>query len=66
MAEHEPFVLSMRPKCCYCGELLLPGQPRWAGDLDGNPWHYACAEKAKRTTRQLPLSYGRKNTERHR
>lgn len=33
-----------RPLCCACGEPILAGQPRWAGDPELKPWHYACAE----------------------
>ncbi|WP_448190637.1 hypothetical protein [Azospirillum sp. sgz301742] len=56
MAQHDILTSSPRPHCRHCGDLILPGQPRWAGDPDGHAWHYACAEKANRTTRQPPLS----------
>jgi len=62
MAEHEIFASPSRPRCRHCGDLILPGQARWAGDPDGHPWHYACAEKAQKTTRQPPLSRHRPDT----
>lgn len=60
MAEHDVVASSPpRPRCQHCGDLILPGQARWAGDPQGLAWHYACAEKANKTTRQPPLSQGR-------
>ncbi len=35
-----------RPQCCACGQPLRTGEPHWAGDRQGKPWHYGCAEKA--------------------
>ncbi|HEY0836677.1 MAG TPA: hypothetical protein VGE72_22390 [Azospirillum sp.] len=32
--------------CCHCGQPVVAGQPRWAGDPDDRAWHYDCAEKA--------------------
>lgn len=42
--------LPARPVCCHCGKPLRPGEPHWAGDPAGRPWHYACAERAGVTT----------------
>ncbi|WP_207461509.1 hypothetical protein [Azospirillum sp. SYSU D00513] len=39
------------PVCCHCGKPIAPGQPRWAGDPEERPWHYACAEEAGRSTK---------------
>jgi hypothetical protein len=36
----------LHPMCCHCGLPVVPGQAHWAGDPEGRPWHYACAEKA--------------------
>jgi len=38
-----------RPICRCCGQPILKGQPHWAGDREGYPWHYACAEMARLT-----------------
>ncbi len=35
-----------RPHCFACGQPVRRGEPHWAGDRDGRPWHYACAERA--------------------
>lgn len=35
-----------RPRCCSCGQAMRLGEPQWAGDKQGRPWHYGCAEKA--------------------
>ena len=35
-----------RPLCCACGHPLRTGEPHWAGDRQGRPWHYGCAERA--------------------
>lgn len=35
-----------RPHCCSCGRPLRTGEPHWAGDREGRPWHYGCAERA--------------------
>ena len=35
------------PLCCRCGRPILAGQPHWAGDPAGRPWHYACAETGR-------------------
>jgi hypothetical protein len=32
--------------CRCCGLPVLRGQPHWAGDREGHPWHYECAERA--------------------
>lgn len=35
------------PKVCRgCGMPMQRGQAHWAGDREGHPWHYECAEKA--------------------
>lgn len=39
-----------RPLCRCCGLPILKGQAHWAGDREGVPWHYACAEEAGLTT----------------
>ena len=45
MNDNEPTV-PPRPHCCYCSRPLRTGEPHWAGDRQGRPWHYGCAEKA--------------------
>ena len=47
--------------CCYCNKPVMPGQPRWNGDIEGLSWHYSCAEQAGRTTpwsSRLPREIG--------
>ena len=66
MAEHEIFASPPRPRCRHCGDIILPGQARWAGDPNGHAWHYTCAETAQKTTRQPPLSQDRPNAWRYR
>ncbi|WP_211100203.1 hypothetical protein [Azospirillum halopraeferens] len=40
------------PICCHCGQPIEPARPHWAGDPEGRPWHYHCAE-SMRLTRPL-------------
>ena len=44
-----------RPLCCACGRPLRTGEPHWAGDRQGRPWHYGCAERAGLTYSWFPL-----------
>lgn len=49
------------PVCRYCKQRIHHGQARWAGDADGHPWHYRCAEVAGKTNspeRWLVRRYG--------
>lgn len=45
MNDNEP-TAPPRPHCFHCGQPLRAGEPHWAGDRQGRPWHYGCAEKA--------------------
>ena len=49
MNDNEP-TATPRPHCCYCSRPLRVGEPHWAGDRQGRPWHYGCAEKAGLTS----------------
>lgn len=58
----EPPTASQHPVCCHCGQPVLPGHPRWAGDPDLRPWHYACAEASgltERVTRGVAFRAGK-------
>ncbi len=41
--------------CRCCGLPVLRGQAHWAGDREGHPWHYACAEQSGLTMPWRPL-----------
>ncbi len=41
--------------CRCCGLPVLRGQPHWAGDREGYPWHYECAERTGLTIPWRPL-----------
>jgi len=55
-AEHRPE--DAKPACCQCGQPVLQGQPRWAGDGRDRVWHYACAEEAGLTSKEW-FGFGR-------
>ena len=53
MSDHRPS--ASRLVCRCCGLPVLRGQPHWAGDREGHPWHYECAEKSGLTIPWRPL-----------
>ena len=55
MPDRIPEQSSTRQVCRCCGEPVLRGQPHWAGDREGHPWHYACAENSGLTIPWRPL-----------
>ena len=44
--------------CRCCGLPVLRGQPHWAGDREGHPWHYECAETSGLTIPWRPRAAG--------
>ena len=46
MPEHITEKPASRLVCRCCGLPVLRGQPHWAGDREGHPWHYECAERS--------------------
>ena len=47
-----------RPICCSCRQPILVGEAHWAGDPEGRPWHYRCAEQAGLTIPHRPTPRG--------
>lgn len=45
MAANTQGLSTPRAVCCHCGQPVVAGQPRWAGDPQDRAWHYACAEQ---------------------
>lgn len=55
VTDHVTAAPTARLVCRCCGQPILRGQPHWAGDREGRPWHYACAEQAGLTIPWRPL-----------
>lgn len=46
-----PLSRDTAPLCCHCGQPIMAGEPRWAGDRLDRPWHYSCAGNAAQIVR---------------